>query len=311
MEKQRLNSHIYVTPKCNLKCKHCYSAYNNVDGDLISIADIINIVTFLTEEYDVYFDVEGGELFIRNDIGELFAGLDTKHLNRITITTNGTIFPDIDPKYFRELDEFRVSIEGHNDMLHEDLRGVSLQNILKNCQKWNESDIPVVLRMTLNKKNVLYIPDMFERFTSLGFKRFSLYEFQPVGRGGINTKDYELAEEEIDNAMDLISRAAVKYRSEVEYIKLSLSKTRNGVVDKNKPKLLHNKLEIYDLSDIPSLTVNYNGELGYCPWELNSRHLGYYEGNSFMKNVKDIIRMQASGHNCSYCTSTRILSTNR
>lgn len=304
--KKRLNAHIYVTQKCNLHCKHCYSANNNVQGDLLSIDDIKNIINTLTEKFDAYIDIEGGELFIRKDIPSLFSELNFACLNRITITTNGTIYPNIDPIYLKELDEFRVSIEGHTDLLHNELRDVPLENVIANCQKWIGSDIPVVLRMTLTKNNHKHIKAMFDVFQKKGFRRFSLYEFQLVGRGRESMDSFGLSEIDVIDVINSLLYISRRY-DHFEYIKLSLSNKRDNLVSENMFKLLGSKCKISSLVDTPSVTINYNGDIGFCPWNLNFNRSSTYNKYTFFDDVNAIINKYHSIHNCQHCTKNRLL----
>ncbi len=304
--KKRLNAHLYVTPKCNFKCKHCYSSENqNLEDRLLEISELVDITKKLVENYDVYIDVEGGELFLKEDIREYFMQLDKKELERITVTTNGSIPYDIPSKYLKELDEFRVSLEGHTDELNMVIRGMPIQPIIDNCIKWLNAGVSVVLRLTLNKMNYMYIPEIIKKYSNIGFKRFSFYEYQSVGRGKLNEEDFLLSVEQIDKTIDLIATEAKKYKG-LEYVKLSLSKNRDNLITKYEE---NNKFKIDYLGNIASVFINHNGQLGICPWHVNDgNHYNLeYSKENFIENIDYLINKNESDHNCSNCTTKRIL----
>jgi|GEM_PF-2547334 MoaA/NifB/PqqE/SkfB family radical SAM enzyme len=303
--KDRLNVHIFVTPDCNLKCKHCYSSDNKVRGDILSVQEIVDAIKILYNDYDVYFDIEGGELFLRKDIIELLKILDIPILGRITITTNGTIFPEIDAKILKELDEFRVSIEGHTNELHSDIRGIGLEKILENCKNWINKDVSVVVRMTLNKKNYKYLYDSFKAFYIMGFRRFSFYEFQNVGRGKEYKEEYEMSEAEMESVFEQLCDISVDYDN-VDYIKLSLSSKRDRLVNRYYKKIVSSSFSMSDISNIPTLFINYNGEIGVCPWNIKDVICHDFRKVDFQAEVKSIVEMQNGRHECEYCSSRRL-----
>lgn len=137
----------------------------------------------LVDNYDAYFDIEGGELFLRKDIHELFSSLENEYLNRLTITTNGTINFDYTYSYLQQLDELRISFEGHTDDLQQSIRNIPLKKPLYTAKQLLKRHVPVVIRITLHKQNFLYIKEMIEFFKNHGFLKFSLYEYQSSGRG--------------------------------------------------------------------------------------------------------------------------------
>lgn len=305
MKQKRVNFHIYCTQECNLRCKHCYSANNINHDNRLEIHQLKSIITVLNQHYDCYFDIEGGELFTRKDIGSLFMQLTKEQLNRITITTNGTILPDIGAAYLKELDDFRVSVEGHTDELHEDMRGIPLEKIMKNCEVWKRNGVAVTLRITLNRKNKDYIHDMITEFQKRDFHKFSFYEFQSVGRGMENAEDYSLEEEDIRAIIDEIQRVCQMEKG-LETVKLSLARNRSQIVEQKQKELLNNGFGVEDFSDIPALTINYNGELGYCPWELTSHTCGFYERENFLHQIEHTIKEEQEHHDCQLCTAVRI-----
>ena len=198
--KRRLFVHIHVTPNCNLECKHCYydaKPANFKTEYSLSIPDIASIITVLYEEYDAFFDIEGGELFLRKDISQLFNLLPPDYWGRITITTNGITKITITSGVMLKLDEFRVSVEGHTDELQREIRGIDLAPVMKTCAQLRSAGVPLVLRITLHKKNVQYLAEMLRCFIKQGFDKFSLYEFQATGRGLMHELEYALDESEL------------------------------------------------------------------------------------------------------------------
>lgn len=309
VQKKRINAHLYVTSKCNLHCKHCYSANNVSSQQELSLAEMIMIVRTLCTAYDAYIDVEGGEIFLRNDILTFLKALTKYELSRITITTNGTIYPPIPPSLFSQLCEFRVSIEGHTDSMHHELRGIPLSLVIDNCINWLNQGVPVVARTTLSKANYKYIDELLEALISIGFKNFSFYEFQAVGRGNLFEQSFKLSLDELYVAIESLYKAVNKF-PEIHMIKLHLAKPRkdelnlSAFINKNSPLLLE------DLSYIPTVTVNHDGSVGICPWDIKSDNHLNIRKYPLVTLLEKSINPQDRRHECQYCSEMRLLYKN-
>ena len=308
LDKKRLNVHLYVTPLCNLKCNHCYyDAWAIKDNfpHLLSVDEITHIITSLSDNFSVAFDVEGGEFFIRKDIYNIFKSVDPKYWKNVTITTNGTI-PIIEGiTCLQNLDEFRVSIEGHKDELQQELRGTNIAPIVRTCLQVQEFGVTPTLRITLTKKNYDQINDMLDYFLNLGLRRFSFYEFQPVGRGRQFEQLYALSAQNVEQI--LISLPSSPSFSEIDVLKFSFNTKRVSLLDTYKNMLKQKGFEMTDIWDVPSLTIDYDGALGICPWNIRGENLGLYQGVSFVEDVKNLLEKGMLNHTCDYCSAVRII----
>ena len=132
-----MDVHLYVTRVCNLRCKHCYydAAQPDVDrSDELTIPELRQLIALLCDNHDAGIEMEGGEVFMRHDIPHLLGALSDRHLNAITITSNGTIPLDSMIQPLRKLHAFRVSIEGHTEEIHGRLRQSRLMEVVSRAQ---------------------------------------------------------------------------------------------------------------------------------------------------------------------------------
>jgi len=307
-DKRRLNVHLYVTPICNLNCKHCY--YNSKSQDFflvnfLQIDELSFIIRKLYDNFDIAIDAEGGEFFLREDVSRLFEIVPSNCWNKITITTNGVKRMKIDLNHLHNLDEFRVSVEGHNDIMQQDIRGISLKPVLKTCEELRLNGVPITLRVTLHKKNYKYLNEMIEFFLGLNIKRFSFYEFQPVGRGKLYENEYKLDGAEMENILKLLLK--INIDSRLDILKFNLGSARNQIVNAYKTELNENGYKILNLQGVPSLTINYNGELGICPWNIGQDTIGKFHKSSFISDITKYIEDCILDHECMHCSAKRIL----
>jgi len=296
--RKRLNVHLYVTPICNLKRKHCYYEAKDMKynlDDILSIEELKYIIVNLVDNYDVYFDIEGGELFLRDDIEKLFLSLDDKYLNRITITTNGTINFDTTQFYLKKLDEFRISFESDNNNIQKQIRGIGLEGPLKLAKDLLKNRIEPTIRVTIHKFNFNDIINLIDFYKNMGFKKFSFYEFQTIGYG-IENQELALNDNDFILLIDTINHLNF---TDID-IKFSFSKVRQQY--KNKIT----NLNIIDFGNVDSLTIDYNGDIGVCPWQKD--RFDKFNMNSFNKLIKEKINNDLLSHECNYCSAFRIIN---
>lgn len=309
VQKKRINAHMYVTSRCNLHCKHCYSANNISSQQELSLDEMIMTVRTLCAEYDAYIDVEGGEIFLRDDITTFLQALTKDELSRITITTNGTIYPPVPPSLLNQLCEFRVSIEGHSDLLHQELRGIPLSPVVDNCISWLNQGVPVMARTTLSRVNYKYINELIETLIPIGIKSFSFYEFQAVGRGNSFEKSFKLSADELHIAIKTLYKVADRF-PELQMIKLHLAKPRKDELDLSAYTNKESSLLLEDLSYAPTITVNHDGGVGICPWDIKSDNDLNIRKYSLMTLLEKSINSQERRHECQYCSEMRLLYKN-
>ncbi len=305
--KRRLNVHLYVIPTCNLKCIHCYSdalPLNSQIDRILSIEEMANIIADLCDNYDTALDVEGGEFFVRKDITTLFDILPAQYLRHITLTTNGVTKINMNPRIFGDLDEFRVSVEGHTDELQRSIRGISLRPVIKTCKWLMDNGVPVTLRITLHQKNHLYLAEMLDYYLNLGFSRFSFYEFQASGRGVPYANDYALNTAQMEDVLKQL--VTTNLDDAIDVFKVSLSSRRSHMIQEYSESLRHKGLQTLDISGAASLTINYDGVLGVCPWNVTNENIGSLQINNFSFNIGELIDTGRLDHSCSHCSANRI-----
>jgi len=305
--KRQLNVHLYVTPICNLQCKHCY--YDSWSSDrvperLLTIDTIAQVIIGICEVFQASFDVEGGEFFLREDIRTFFELVPSRYLQFITITTNGLAEIKVAPRFLRQLGDLRVSIEGHTDELQLDVRGVLLGPVLETCYRLQASSVPVTLRITLHQKNYQVLTEMLIRLMDLGFARFSLFEFQAVGRGRDHKEEYGLSIEDMETVLAQLSSLPIDKR--LETLKLSLSAGRVQLLARYRDRLAARGFNVVNLLGVPSLTINYNGDLGVCPWIVGQDRIGTLRVEDLASQLSHYITSGHLDHSCAYCSAARI-----
>jgi len=164
---------IQLTHRCNLRCKMCFyygehGSIPNNSKEEMSIDEIIKLVKELKNyNPDIRFILTGGELFVRDDLEELFSFLNHEKI-KYNIITNGTITNE---KYFNLIAKsdalnFSFSLDGP-EKINDNIRGQkeafnkTIENI-KYFQSINEKQIPVTIATTISKNSFKAFPDMIQ-----------------------------------------------------------------------------------------------------------------------------------------------------
>jgi len=195
-----------ITRACNLKCVHCYNdsgtgkPCNEITTDRAK-AILDDLAGFGVPS--VLFS--GGEPLMRYDLFELI-GYAGKLGLRTVISTNGTLITtDVAEKIRNNgVSYVGVSLDGIGE-INDRFRAVdgafykAVEGI-RNCQ---DAGVRIGLRLTLTKRNVVDIENLFDFFEAEGIERACFYHLVPSGRGG-TIADEDLTHTQSRDAIEII-----------------------------------------------------------------------------------------------------------
>lgn len=263
--------HLYVTPRCNLSCPHCY--YDALErtshpADLLSLERIEEVLNDLAERCRPDVHLEGGEPFIRRGVDRLLDRLDPSVLATITVTTNGTVRLRSESETLRALAGLRISVDGHTDALQREMRGVELAKVLRTFRDLQARDVPFMARMTLWQGNVEALDDIYAWVEENDVTRLSLYEFQPSGRGAATDARFRIDDGAFASFLDAF--ATTTPPGCLERLTLHLAERRVGALDARRAELRRRGLTTRLLPPAANCTINYDGAVGISPWRVTA-----------------------------------------
>lgn len=269
--KPKLDVHLYVTPRCNLACPHCY--YDALDrsqhpDNLMSLDEISSVLTGICGRFDADVSVEGGETFLRKGIGGMLSRLDADVLSALTVTTNGTVPIRMPAAALRGLRGLRVSIDGHVDELNKQLRGIEVAPALRTCQSLRERGVPFTVRMTLWKQNIGLLREIFDWVEDNGIERLSLFEYQSSGRGIGQDLLYGVSSADIDGF--LADLAGLARPSCLRYLTVNFAERRVAATLGHAGLLASSGIQTQELPRTANCTINYDGTIGVSPWRVTA-----------------------------------------
>ena len=192
--------------RCNLRCVHCYAQSKDIEyEDELTTEQGKELIDDLAEFGSPVILFSGGEPTMRKDLPELAEYAKSKGM-RAVISTNGTLIDEKMAKVLKKigLSYVGISLDGIRET-NDKFRGMpgafdAAIDGLRNCMK---EDIKVGLRFTINKKNVVDIPAIFDLIEEEGIPRVCFYHLVYAGRGTKLVED-DLTHEESRAALDLI-----------------------------------------------------------------------------------------------------------
>jgi len=176
-----------VTPRCNLRCKHCHvRAGAGIYGEL-STEDAKRVVKSLAEVPEFRMLVfTGGEPLVRQDIYELLAYATSLGFNTV-VATNGTL---ITPEAARALKEsgtmgIATSIDSTDPEEHDAFRGVkgAFEKTLKGIENARQAGLYLQINISISRYNLEELEELLLLADRLEAEVVLLYQLVPMGRG--------------------------------------------------------------------------------------------------------------------------------
>lgn len=155
-ERIPLGGVIEPTLRCNLKCAHCYVAYDRSRKEM-TYEEICHILDEITDAGCLWLLITGGEPLLRDDFLDIYSYAKKKGLIT-TLFTNGTLITEEIADYLKEWPPFKVEITlyGITKETYERVTGIpgSFECCMRGIELLLDRKVPIRLKttvMTLNK----------------------------------------------------------------------------------------------------------------------------------------------------------------
>ena len=195
-----------MTQACNLKCVHCYAKAKARGGpDEMTTAEGKALIDDLAEFGSPVILFSGGEPLMREDLTELIQYAVGKGM-RAVISTNGTLITREKAAELKNLglSYVGISLDGLREV-NDRFRGVegAFDQAIAGIRNCKEVGLKVGLRFTVNKRNALEIPAIFDLLERERIPRICFYHLVYSGRGSALMEE-DLSHEETRQVVDLI-----------------------------------------------------------------------------------------------------------
>jgi len=168
---------IDITSRCNMKCRHCRDIATGIKGEL-SLQDIEKILKFASAYRQKKFcvTISGGEPLLHANFSEIPAMLQKNNVNRVIITTNGSLVGKSIVErlnYYDYSTMWLISIDDSRKAFHDNFRRFkgAFDRALKSIdiiKKYSPSSTKVLIRTTIVPSSIPRMKRMAAFFYKIG-----------------------------------------------------------------------------------------------------------------------------------------------
>ncbi|HPC33401.1 MAG TPA: radical SAM protein [Syntrophales bacterium] len=183
------NLYLYLSERCNLRCRHCWvcpAAPGEGEERTAALADLKRAIGTAKALGLGRVKLTGGEPLLRKDIVELLRFLRREDLS-IDIESNGTMIDREMAGVFREcaVSQVSVSLDGARAERHDRLRGVNgcFEKTVAALRHLREEGITTQVIMSLYKENIPEIEALAALCDEFAVASLKINPVMPTGRG--------------------------------------------------------------------------------------------------------------------------------
>lgn len=181
------NLYIYITDRCNERCRHCWITPKYLEGRLEPDIPIDRFIAFIEQARPLdfsYVKLTGGEPLLREDIGDLLLYLAENELS-IGMETNGTLITEEKATLLKKLNvDVSISLDAADPQVHDHLRGVSgaHEGALRGIRLLREQEMKVKTIMSLYRPNLHQLEPTVKLCQELSVRSVKINPITQMGR---------------------------------------------------------------------------------------------------------------------------------
>ena len=127
---QEEGMYVYLTNKCNQRCKHCYMFAGEENNCELTTLEIIKLLKNFSSIGGKVITFTGGEATLRKDFLEIIKQAKNYGL-KVCVLSNGLLWNDKFVESVKDfIDEVQISIDGYDRNTYLQVRGVDTFNIV-------------------------------------------------------------------------------------------------------------------------------------------------------------------------------------
>lgn len=243
--------YVYLTNRCNQRCRHCYMYAGENTSNELSISEIVNLLKNFSTIGGRVVTFTGGEVTVRPDFLTIIEAAKELDLT-VCVLTNGVLWSQqFIQKAAKYIDEVQVSIDGFDGESYRAVRGSNaFGDVLVSVNRLVEAGIRVTVAVTPlldtllgnEKRYVDFAKDLLVRYKGKEF-------FVKFNTELMDGRDITPTEEEND-----LYRAAIK----------SIKNQCSPFSEEEGFAIDHRNNTIFNNCGYGGLTIAANGDVYFC-----------------------------------------------
>ena len=175
-----------ITPKCNLRCKHCYYVENPdiyIGEKSISYERNMSFIDEINELNIFHLILSGGEALLAENIFEILKKLKSKNI-AIYMHSNGKVIDEeiaqkLSQIFVPEVDAIQISLDGLEENQDKTRGKGSFEKAVNAIKLLKKYKVPVCINFTATKQNMYDAISVYKLASELGCYKFSIQKIVP------------------------------------------------------------------------------------------------------------------------------------
>ncbi len=189
---------IELLEKCNLKCKHCYGAFDVDKVRILPKETVFDVLDQLSDLHCKEVSFTGGEVLLHEDFMDIMKYAVKKPFC-VSFLTNGTLITEDIVSELKKLGpmDIQISLDGHESDVHDDLRGVAgaFGRTVKGVEMLRDAGFDITVSHVVNGNNRKQFKQM-EAFIQNMEVEFKYGAMLRLGKAEVCDRNYNITPEE-------------------------------------------------------------------------------------------------------------------
>ncbi|MBI4279398.1 MAG: radical SAM protein [Armatimonadetes bacterium] len=175
-----------ITRRCNLRCPHCYLAAGVAATHELTTLEALGLIDQMAAAGTEMLVLSGGEPLLREDVFDLARHASDRGI-MVVLGTSGVLIDETRARQIASsgIAGVAVSLDSLDPKIHDAFRGMegAWSLAVDGIDRCLEHGIPVLVQITVMKKNVREIPAVADFSARKGVLGFNVYFLVCTGRG--------------------------------------------------------------------------------------------------------------------------------
>ncbi len=208
-----------ITGRCNLRCKHCYGAYGDLQREELPADIIFRTIDQLQEMGTRRITIEGGEPLVRRDIVDIIDYINSKGME-ISLCTNGILLDKYISRIYRKVDLIVLSLDGrqeYNDWLRGKGTFTKTLHAMETAAGYNVRTLVFATIIDNNINDIEYLAELIKKYRANITYNIAVAKLDAAGRNALNKVDDEQYRNVVKRIIKLKQNGYPVYYSDKNY----------------------------------------------------------------------------------------------